>query len=112
MPWAQNVESLTGRAAGALATPFTKLALTGIVQIIRGQSYEVVKAKDEQISSVLTNRERETIDWVLDNFGRMSANEISEYSHREKAYRFTKAGELIAYEYAKFFQKLPQPRGH
>ena len=89
-----------------------KLALTGMVEIIRGQGYEVVKAKDEPISSVLTNRERETIDWVLENFGQMSANQISEFSHREKAYRFTKAGEYIAYEYAKFLQKLPEPRGH
>jgi hypothetical protein len=42
----------------------------------------------------------------------MSAGKISEYSHREKAYRFTKPGECIAYEYAKFFQKLPTPREH
>jgi hypothetical protein len=94
-----------GPVPDSYETTLQKLALTGMVQIIRGQSYEVVKAKDEPISAVLSNRERETIDWVLENFGRMSANEISEFSHREKAYRFTKAGEFIAYEYAKFFPK-------
>ena len=83
-----------------------------MIEMIKGQGYEVIRAKDEPITAVLNNRERETIDWVLENFGKMSAADISEFSHREKAYRFTKGGELIAYEYAKFFQKLPTPRGH
>jgi uncharacterized phage-associated protein len=88
------------------------LVLTGMVEIIQGRGFEVVRAKDEPITGVLKNKERETLDWVLENFGQMSASDISEFSHQEKAYRFTKAGEFIAYEYAKFFQKLPQPRGH
>ena len=88
------------------------LALSGMVEIIRGQGYEVIRAKDEPITAVLNNRERETIDWVLENFGQMSAADISEFSHREKAYRFTRSGEYIAYEYAKFLQKLPELRGH
>ena len=88
------------------------LALTGMVEIIKGPGYDVIRAKDEPITAVLNNKERETIDWVLDNFGQMSASDISEYSHREKAYRFTKSGEYIAYEYAKFFHKLPETRGH
>lgn len=87
------------------------LALTGMVEIIRGEGFEVIRAKDEPITAVLNNRERETVDWVLETFGKMSAADISEFSHREKAYRFTKAGEHIAYEYAKFLQKLPKPRG-
>ena len=88
------------------------LALTGTIEMIKGPGYDVITAKDEPITSVLNNRERETLDWVLESFGKMSAGEISEFSHREKAYRFTKAGEYIAYEYAKFLQKLPTIRGH
>jgi undecaprenyl diphosphate synthase len=37
----------------------------------------------------------------------MSASQLTELSHREKAYRNTKTGEAIAYEYAKFFENLP-----
>ncbi|MEJ7848822.1 MAG: type II toxin-antitoxin system antitoxin SocA domain-containing protein [Pyrinomonadaceae bacterium] len=48
-----------------------------------------------------------TIDWVLDNYGTLSSSEISDQSHREKAYRFTRPGEKIAYRYAAFFENLP-----
>jgi len=62
----------------------------------------------------LTAPEIETLDWVLENYGKMSAGEITEQSHKEKAYRFTKPGEEVAYEYAKFFEMLPPTRemGH
>jgi hypothetical protein len=45
---------------------------------------------------------------VLQQYGSLSSKAISELSHREKAYRFTKQGEEIAYEYAKFFINLPE----
>ena len=57
---------------------------------------------------ILSAEERETIEWVLENYGRMSSAEISEVSHREKAYRFTRPGEEIAYRYAAFFETLPE----
>jgi hypothetical protein len=37
----------------------------------------------------------------------MSASQLTEISHGEKAYSNTRAGEEIAYEYAKFLSKLP-----
>jgi hypothetical protein len=55
----------------------------------------------------LSPEEIETLDWVLTNYGELSTSAISELSHREKAYKFTKQGEHIAYAYAKFFDKLP-----
>jgi hypothetical protein len=55
----------------------------------------------------LSPDEIETIDWVLANYGRMTSTEISNQSHQEKAYRFTRPGEEIAYRYAAFFGTLP-----
>lgn len=51
--------------------------------------------------------EMELLDWVLETYGDMTPGEITDYSHNEKAYRFTRPQEPIAYEYAKFFAKLP-----
>jgi len=56
---------------------------------------------------LLSDEECRTLDWVLDSYGRLSTNSISDLSHREKAYKFTKQGERIAYAYAKFFERLP-----
>ena len=56
---------------------------------------------------VLTIFEVATLDWVLNNLGSMNAHEISEFSHCEKAFRFTRQGEFIAYEFAKYMQQLP-----
>lgn len=55
----------------------------------------------------LAPEEIETIDWVLEKYGRMTSTEISNLSHQEKAYRFTRPGEEIAYRYAAFFETLP-----
>jgi uncharacterized phage-associated protein len=78
--------------------------------VVKGQTFELIKGGNEPLSALankITENERTTLDWVLKNFGNLSANEISELSHNEKAYRFTRPGEEIAYEYAKFFEKLP-----
>lgn len=88
----------------------TEIARKGDIQIIRGQGFEEITASAYLPSESLSPNEIATIDWVLENLGSMSAVEISEFSHREKAYRFTRQGENIAYEYAKFFQKLPDSR--
>jgi uncharacterized phage-associated protein len=57
---------------------------------------------------VLSPEEKQTIDWVLNNYGSLSSTQISELSHKERAYANTRPNEPIAYEYAKFFRKLPQ----
>ncbi|MBV9241733.1 MAG: SocA family protein [Acidobacteria bacterium] len=55
----------------------------------------------------LTEEDRRVLDWVLGTYGDMGAGELSELSHRERAYRDTRPLEPIAYEYAKFLRKLP-----
>ncbi|MGI8812420.1 MAG: Panacea domain-containing protein [Pyrinomonadaceae bacterium] len=58
-------------------------------------------------NDALSREETAVIDWVLENYGKLSASEISDLSHGEKAYRFTRPGEQIAYRYAAFFETLP-----
>ena len=55
----------------------------------------------------LDDAERRVLDWVLETYGDLGAGELSELSHRERAYRDTRPLEPIAYEYSKFFNKLP-----
>lgn len=58
--------------------------------------------------SLLSEDEIRTLDWVIAQYGQLSPSEISELSHREKAYSSTRPNEPIAYEYAKFLQTLPE----
>ncbi len=55
----------------------------------------------------LSEDEIKTLDWVFDQYGHLSPTQISELSHREKAYTSTRPNEPIAYEYSKFFLNLP-----
>lgn len=79
----------------------------GVIDISRQNSTELVKSGDRLVHEFLTDEERQTLEWVLDTYGAMSASQLTELSHREKAYLNTRAGEEIAYEYAKFMSKLP-----
>ncbi len=56
----------------------------------------------------LSADERRVLDWVLDAYGHLSPSQITELSHTEKAYASTRPNEAIAYEYAKFFKRLPE----
>jgi hypothetical protein len=47
------------------------------------------------------------LDWVTDTYAAMTATEISDLSHHEKAYQNTKPNEPIAYAYSRFLQNLP-----
>lgn len=74
----------------------------------RGVNAQMIKPSESAVDhSSLSRDEIEVLDWVLDTYGNMSPTEISDLSHSEKAYKFTRPQEPIAYEYAKFFQKLP-----
>jgi len=89
-----------------------ELAASGLVSKVDVPEFgpaaqRIVAASNQDGSLDLTEEEIETIDWVLATYGKMSSSEISEYSHLEKAYKFTRPREPIAYEYAKFFKKLP-----
>jgi uncharacterized phage-associated protein len=68
-----------------------------------------LKALADPSEGHLTAEEKTILDWVADTYGAMSASEISEISHDEKAYKFTRPNEPIAYSYGKFLNKLPPP---
>jgi hypothetical protein len=62
---------------------------------------------EQHESHELSSEERKTLDWVLETYGKMSSSEISDLSHNELAYKFTRPNQPIAYEYAKFFRYRP-----
>ena len=79
----------------------------GVVDVIKENSADLIRSGDSRARSFLNAEEIETLDWILENYGGMSAGQLTELSHREKAYANTRTGEEIAYEYAKFLSKLP-----
>ena len=80
----------------------------GVVDVTEQNSAELIAAGENSATNFWTDEERKTLDWIVNSYGSMSAGQLTELSHREKAYRHTRAGEEIAYEYAKFFAKLPE----
>jgi len=83
----------------------------GVVDVTKENSADLVRSGDSPAKSFLSADEIETLDWILENYGSMSASQLTEISHREKAYTNTRTGEEIAYEYAKFLSKLPTKKG-
>ena len=81
----------------------TKGAVQGL-----GKNATMIKPGGTPESEILTDEEKQVIDWVLEQYGDLSPTEISDLSHREKAYASTRPGEQIAYEYAKFLENLPK----
>jgi uncharacterized phage-associated protein len=79
----------------------------GVIDVVKQNSADLIRSGDNPAKQFLTDEERHTMDWVLEHYGALSASQLTEISHQEKAYRYTKTGEEIAYEYAKFFEKLP-----
>jgi uncharacterized phage-associated protein len=92
-------------------TVIDELADAGAVSRIAvpefGAASQRIMSKGQSARESLTDEEQRILSWVLENYGDMSPSEITEYSHAEKAYKFTRPHEPIAYEYAKFFKKLP-----
>lgn len=68
---------------------------------------QTLEATDMSDVDTLSDDDRKVLDWVADTYGAMSAGQVSEYSHREMAYKYTDANEPIAYAYAQFFKQLP-----
>ncbi len=66
-----------------------------------------IKAQHPISANELSTDERKVLDWVLETYGNMSSGEISDLSHNELAYKFTRPNQPIAYEYAKFFKYRP-----
>lgn len=84
------------------------LRFSGVIKIENESDIgENIVAHDQTMVGNLSIVETITMYWVLTNIGAMSSAEISRYSNNESAYRFTRQGEYIAYEYAGLLQKLP-----
>ena len=79
----------------------------GVINVSKQDSADLVLSSESPACDFLTAEERRSLDWVLESYGGMSASQLTEISHREKAYKNTHSGEQIAYEYAKFLTKLP-----
>jgi uncharacterized phage-associated protein len=79
----------------------------GVIDVSRQNSSDLVRPGENPAKDFLSPEERASLDWVVDSYGSLSASQLTEISHRERAYRDTKSGEEIAYEYAKFMAKLP-----
>ena len=56
--------------------------------------------------SVLSDREKATLDKVIEKFKNYKAKDIVDYMHEEKAYTETKAGEIISFSLAKEIKKF------
>ena len=93
--------------------PVADSAAPILTQLISEKSVKVdprmqtLVSQDVPNSDELTDDERTVLDWVIENYGQMSAGEVSEYSHNEMAYKYTDPNEPIAYGYAQFLKKLP-----
>lgn len=53
-----------------------------------------------KVESILEPEEIKTLEHVIKRFGNLTAKELSDYSHEEKAYTKTTNGQLISYEFA------------
>ena len=80
----------------------------GVVDVSRQNSAELVRSGENSAVDFLTAEECRSLDWVVGTYGGMTASQLTEVSHRERAYKDTRTGEEIAYEYAKFLYKLPE----
>lgn len=66
---------------------------------------EVIRAVGDA-PAVLSESERDTLERVAKAFGSMTAEELSEASHVERAWKDTRTGEEIAYGYSMFLKDL------
>jgi uncharacterized phage-associated protein len=78
------------------------------VTVVRGKGDNVrLIQSGEDAGSELDSKDKRVLDWIIETYGRLTTNEISDRSHEEMAYRFTTQGEPIAYRYAEFLKTLP-----
>lgn len=97
-----------GPALDRYESMVSTLKYTGVIRVKNESgSEESIVARDKSLVETLSIQEMVTIQWVLANLRSMTASEISQYSRRESAYRFTRQDDYIAYEYARILRKLP-----
>ena len=68
------------------------------------KSYEVLEPLQKPKTDIFTKDELNLIETILEKLSGLSASELSNISHKEKAYTATKNGELIEYSFAKYLQ--------
>jgi len=79
--------------------------ILGVKEVIyQDKSYEVLEPLKEPKTDIFTKDELNLIETILEKLSGLSASELSNISHKEKAYTATKNGELIEYSFAKYLQ--------
>jgi uncharacterized phage-associated protein len=75
----------------------------------KGVEARLLKAKKtyDPAHSILTDNEKKVLDWVVDKLGDLTANEISDISHEETAFKNTPKGAPISYTFAETLKILP-----
>jgi putative zinc finger/helix-turn-helix YgiT family protein len=69
--------------------------------IVNFEEFIYIEPMEQPCLSIFSKEELETIKYVLNRFKNLSSKEISELSHKEKAWKISKTKELISYELAK-----------
>ncbi|QKS72556.1 DUF4065 domain-containing protein [Paenalkalicoccus suaedae] len=67
---------------------------------------EFIEPNQQYDLSLLDKEEIETIQEVIDHFHSFNASTISDYSHEEDAYKQTRNGEFIPYEYGETMREF------
>jgi uncharacterized phage-associated protein len=96
-----------GPVADPAAQTLNDLVLAKRVRIVRRTRTVELNSSSRTVNRALTKDERKVLDWVLGTYGNMTAAEISDLSHKEKAYRHTNPNQKIAYKYAPLLKFLP-----
>jgi putative zinc finger/helix-turn-helix YgiT family protein len=65
---------------------------------------EFVKVNDEMAKDLLDETEKEIVDRVCEKFKDKTSKDLTEFSHKEKAYKLTGLKQPISYEYANYLQ--------
>jgi hypothetical protein len=86
-----------------------ELQVEGRIDILKSPQRSGVRVKSQHgpMADSLSGKEQKLLDWVLSVYGKMSAREISELSHSELGYKYTKPNQPIAYKYAQFLKHRP-----
>ena len=70
------------------------------IEFDNGSGYKFVNSGESNYDS-LNKNDISILDSVIEVFGNINKDQIVERMHEEDAYKFTNAGEIISYEYAK-----------
>lgn len=65
---------------------------------------EFVKVNDEMAKDLLDETEKEIVDRVCERFKDKTSKDLTDFSHKEKAYKLTGLKQPISYEYANYLQ--------